>query len=246
MPARPGVCTECGGPTKSEKSKRCRGCWYIWWTARDSRPRCVDCGVVIGPSQERKRCWECHTRRLAEEKAARQPTCERCGGPVATKSTRICIDCVRADRDERLQARVCIDCGAPVTGFKAERCRDCYARQMHEDAATYICSVEGCGKKAKASGLCPNHYRAAVRGTNDRRRTWGFKAWVCSLPCAVCGYDRMRSQPHRPDPPKGYVVNNIVPLCARCHGEVEAGITPCPPPPDASRYIPLSIKLRGS
>lgn len=32
------------------------------------------------------------------------------------------------------------------------------------------CSVEGCGWKHKAKGLCKNHYRQSLRGTLDNPR----------------------------------------------------------------------------
>jgi len=65
--------------------------------------------------------------------------------------------------------------------------------------------------------------------------------------CLVCGYDRLGSalQFHHVDPStKAFVVNagvgkaletlraearKCVLVCANCHVEIEAGVTPCPP-----------------
>jgi len=55
------------------------------------------------------------------------------------------------------------------------------------------------------------------------------KVAVGRRPCAVCGYDRIRSHVHRLVRDLGYTMGNMVAVCARCHDEIHYKLIPPPP-----------------
>jgi hypothetical protein len=76
------------------------------------------------------------------------------------------------------------------------------------------------------------HYVYYVTRAKQQGQSYdgNFKMLVKAQPCLVCGYSRMPSEPHRIVAGGPYKPGNLVPVCARCHDEIERGITPCPPP----------------
>lgn len=227
-----GSCEVCQVPLMWAKSKLCRTHWMERHMAKDSRPKCLTCGKDISWNQATKYCWE----HFAEQKAqAKLPpkTCERCGEPVSTRKTRLCMTCIREEAVARKTAHTCNRCKTPLTKPTATHCTSCYRDIEKELAAERVCSRDGCDKHVKGQGLCGNHYRAMVR-KDVRRRKWGPREQIKAMPCAICGYNRLKSEPHRivPGTQGGlYVIGNMVPLCSRCHDEVEAGLATCPPAP---------------
>lgn len=91
------------------------------------------------------------------------------------------------------------------------------------------CSIEGCARPHVAKGVCKYHYHAERRRLQAPAVDRPSRFVVGGLACAICGYNRRRSEVHRLIPKGAYVVGNMVPLCANCHREVTEGITPSPP-----------------
>lgn len=157
--------------------------------------------------------------------------CPQCGGPKPNLYALQCRECWQ--RQKNPPDTFCVDCGKKFsTGERYTRCRECYNAFRIANRPVSICTVEGCEQPFYARGMCRSHYQVG-------RRTafWGntvvdraAHTLVGQQPCAACGYSRMKSEVHRPQAKGPYVVGNMVPLCSRCHDEVERGLTPCPPP----------------
>jgi hypothetical protein len=168
--------------------------------------------------------------------------CGDCAGPVSTKKSLLCRACWMKHHQERVKRPRCVDCGNFASYVRKnqenpKRCRPCHILQLkaHPPKLQRIgCSVEGCTRKHKAHGLCRTHYKAVL--FRERRPWSGAKRHVMSLPCCICGYDKMRSHVHRLGHWGGYEWGRIIPVCQRCHDEIISGITPepetgvpCPP-----------------
>lgn len=222
-------CIDCGTGLRFPKTKRCTVCFEKWRSAQDGRPHCLRCGKVVFWTN--KHCRECHWAIRREENAQTAPKCLDCGGPVSSRATERCMGCIKRARDERAAKLVCRDCGGPVSVAASERCMSCRIAYDNALGAAHVCSI--CGKKARAHNLCPTHHRASQRTKQGVASTTNAKILIGKAPCAVCGYARMNSDVHRFIPGSSggkYTAGNMVPLCKRCHGEVHAGITPCPQP----------------
>jgi hypothetical protein len=176
-------CVDCDKvlPRKGSKgATRCRECWMKQHTARDSRPRCIDCGEVAS--------W-----RSADGKAP------------------------------------------------PKRCMSCEIKRRGAERKNRLCEIEGCGLPHKARGLCRKHYKAMHQKV---RKPWTLRPLLQKLPCAVCGYDRIRSHLHRPDGKRGYENGNVIPLCSRCHDEIHVGVIDCPAPITYTLPDPTELKAR--
>ena len=100
---------------------------------------------------------------------------------------------------------------------------------IYADPSAPLCSHSGCSKKAFRSGLCITHY---TYERPDYKVKYGVHSAFSKFPqsCQVCGYSKLTSHKHRLVPSLGYVVGNVVFLCANCHRELHAGLIPAPPP----------------
>lgn len=214
-------CVTCGGPITSHgrDTKQCGSCWSA------ARVFCTDCGVELDKRNQRTRqcraCWlKAHPPRF----------CEGCGNRLRGGSrigTGRCAACRVAE------PLTCQDCGVALPrASRGTRCRGCHTKLRLTRVPTG-CTVDGCAKPHRSKGLCITHYLLARRKAASPEGA-GSKAkdWIGSQPCALCGYDKMRSDVHRVVPGTeggAYVLGNMVPLCARCHAEVHRGLSPCPP-----------------
>ena len=225
-------CVDCGVGLRFAHSIRCRACFMTVHTAKDSRPKCVDCGKPINWNNKTRkgdRCQDCRVKHNDVLRLETGPKCPECGGPVATTKTKVCMTCINQRAASKAEQRLCSECGVKVSPGKS-LCRPCYMRIQKEAAANRVCTI--CGKKAKARGLCANHYKAQYPDLVNKRVHWGMKARIKASPCALCGYCKFPVvQPHRPIPELGYVMGNMVPLCPTCHTEVTLGYTPSPSHP---------------
>src|SRR3990167_3202749 len=214
------TCNSCGKTLTShgKGTQACRACRSVYPIY------CQTCGKEL-PRYNRK------TRQCRECWKLRGPTvrrsCQRCGKLISTKSrpdTKICRNCRSHPRPH------CSDCGKLLARSPRDtkRCWSCwtkYRRQGYDP----ICMREDCNRVTFAKGLCEMHYRV------DRRHGHGRVArkWIASHPCQLCNYAVLPSEVARIIPGSNggkYELGNMVALCARCHREVEMGLTPCPPP----------------
>jgi hypothetical protein len=159
--------------------------------------------------------------------------CAQCGSPKPNYYAKQCRSCwLEAKRKE---SRRCQDCGkllhTTVDGRADKRCWPCFRTWRAAQRPITVCTVDGCDKPFYAKGKCRSHYvvhrRLAFYDLTVDRKA---HALVKEQPCAVCGYSRMPSEPHRIIPGGPYELGNMVPVCSRCHDEIERGLTPCPPP----------------
>ena len=162
--------------------------------------------------------------------------CPDCGNLCDRRSKR-CQDCAKQARKVNAvgQHDRCMDCGT-LTGdnaHRAKRCWECWLK-VKRSRPKRLCSVPSCSKVHRAKGFCSDHYAGTrmARDTNTGEPLpWNrsARAFAASLPCQVCGYNRMRSHIHRLERLKGYTWGNVMALCARCHDEIHSGLTPPPP-----------------
>ena len=151
--------------------------------------------------------------------------CASCGELIHPQST-ICKAC--RNRGPRL----CIDCGVSLSHRPhngARRCWSCWSKFRNPHGP--ICTRDGCSRKHFGKGLCQIHYLAARGKRAGAGRS--FRQWVAQQPCQLCGYNLLPSEVARviPGSKNGvYEKGNVMALCARCHREVDAGITKMPPP----------------
>lgn len=131
----------------------------------------------------------------------KQRTCRECGSEFMPPhgNTRYCGDaCREAVNARRVQRQVaakvaenaarraddireCPHCGdlfTPRYNVRQVYCSSrCGARALAE-RETRTCSVEGCGRKLRARGLCGSHYNQAYQPNRHTK---------VEVPCAVCG-----------------------------------------------------------
>ncbi len=225
------VCPDCGGE-KAPQAVRCHACNTALRLESSGR-KCPLCGGV--KSYQAEMCRTCRFRVL--------PTCSSCGKRVKS-GTQMCLACRRAKEPLR-----CIDCGTdlnPKARYRdTQRCQACWLKSLHTKPVR-LCSVEGCNQPHRARGYCKTHYakffqlpRQLSYGTGHRNNQMAGRLQY--QPCQVCGYERMKSELHRVNPPLGYRAGNMVAVCARCHDEIERGLTPCPSPftEDQILHFPL-------
>lgn len=177
-------------------------------------------------SPEAKLCRTCW---LAEK---RKNFCVDCGKPVAKGSSQRCLSCFH---NSLRKLHVCKGCGNEFTakeaGPKWERCRDCYYEYRRSQPKP-PCYIESCPYPSRVKGLCWNHYRMERTKSLGKTRGQGIgsrsRRAVGDMPCALCGYNKLRSHVHKVVPALGYTTGNMIPLCARCHEETHRGVTPLP------------------
>ena len=215
-----GVCERCGGKARTG-STVCRPCYV----GNNMHPPCPGCGKPLS----NRRCKQCRECWLAERSP--RPTCVDCGSrlPLGTRrTTERCWACHSKNADRR-----CVTCGTSMPRTSRGRnCWPCHAAARRAAAGQRRCSRPDCNEPHQAKGYCMRHYADfVVRANKDNHGRFG-KNWrvIKDQPCAVCGYSRMPSEPHRIIPGGPYELGNMVPVCARCHDEIERGLTPCPPP----------------
>ncbi len=224
-------CGKCGALITShgKTTKVCKSCWRV-------KPKfCATCGKGLPKYATGMQCIECWKARGAQPLRA----CVQCGQPMSRYTSpgyTVCKPC-------RIGAApACVDCGKPMKrGTKSIHCWECYTGRRIKVAEKKHCTVPGCESPHAAKGLCALHYqRNRVTATRKGRRIdAGTRIWVAQQPCQICGYNRMRSEVHRPIRQGDYVKGNMIALCARCHREVTAGITPCPDPlPEVAHHSP--------
>lgn len=173
---------------------------------------------------------------------------KRCPGRPRVNPIRFCVDCAKQLGQSSRSAercwscyvaqrptKFCADCGERTShrSKQANRCLPCHRAWKRSTAGQRLCSVGRCGNVHKAKGLCAQHYAKKQRKESFRRAPGArtrAKRWVKSQPCQMCGYSRLPSQAHRPQAGGPYAFGNMTALCANCHGEVHAGLTPCPEP----------------
>lgn len=164
-----------------------------------------------------------------------------CGHPTWRKG-KICRSCYLA---AKRAANTCQDCGKELPDFRSDRCRACWLKKHSAEAKGAPKCVD-CGKeiswavgragtshKPSRCWDCEVKRRLTLATGGKQARYKGqrkAKAILASMPCALCGYDRMPSHIHRLNPPLGYQLGNMVQLCSRCHNEVERGLVAVPQP----------------
>lgn len=161
--------------------------------------------------------------------------CMDCGARIAPQAKR-CKTCWGKTRQgvTRVAPTLCADCGKPLSKnsqaarHEGGRCWNCHRLHLTTKPMR-LCSKEGCGQPHEAHGLCRNHYKASKGPAYRWGRTVAYRV-AYSTPCAICAYNRLPSHVHRANGKEGYRWGNVVPLCARCHREVEEGLAPCPKP----------------
>jgi hypothetical protein len=215
-----GVCERCGGKARSGATV-CRPCYE----GNNMHPPCPTCGKPLS----NRRCKQCRDCWVATRSG--RPKCADCGTllPLGSRSsTQRCWACHSANAHRR-----CVDCNVelPRTS-QAMRCWACHLLRKQAAAGQKHCSRPGCEARHQAKGYCMRHYQQFVVKAKERREGINGPArqLVREQPCAVCGYSRMLSEPHRIIPGGPYEFGNLVPVCSRCHDEIERGLTPCPPP----------------
>jgi len=154
--------------------------------------------------------------------------CPQCGGIKTNYYAQQCRSCWLA---QRKQPRRCVDCNAELrsgSGAERKRCRACY--KIYRQTLVQTCVREGCQRPTYAKGLCQSHYQVGWRQANPGHKAFDYAAhkMIRESPCALCGYSRMNSEVHRIVPKGPYTIGNMVPVCSRCHDEIERGLTPCP------------------
>ena len=155
--------------------------------------------------------------------------CSDCGGLLASRYAERCRPCFLV---WIARPASCIDCGVRFVkaGRRAQnrRCRDCYRR--HRITVRAMCRSDGCERSVYAKGLCQSHYQVGWRASHAGTTQYDYAshALVTAMACAVCGYARMKSEVHRIVPQGPYVIGNMVPVCSRCHDEIERSLTECP------------------
>src|SRR3990167_6436681 len=168
-----------------------------------------------------------HYQQARRSTMATKP-CADCGKGILPEYTR-CFDCQRKGPN----ARFCLDCGTRLSHAshkETTRCWPCWTKARNPYGP--ICTTDGCDQQHFAKGLCNGHYmtmRARSKRTGHGRY---FLKWVALQPCQLCNYARLPSEVARiiPGSQGGkYERGNVMALCARCHREVDAGITTAPP-----------------
>lgn len=209
-----GTCALCSARIRTGATV-CRNCYLT----RRPLPRCANCGAQLTAHRSKlcRDCWH-----LANPGPG---TCETCGtrlGAGARHATRQCQACRSAHARPQ-----CQDCGELMPrASRGRRCWNCHLTRRQSLAGQKRCLRPGCDQPHQAKGYCLRHYQYYV----GRKKAGGLARWLVKQePCAVCGYARMPSEPHRIIPGGPYEIGNMVPVCARCHDEVERGLTPCPP-----------------
>jgi len=185
-----------------------------------------ECGHPVGDPNSRmcRKCWL---------KQKTKNFCQDCGRHLMKGSTLRCENCWGKSRTK---IQRCVDCGTERTSLTAgagsktwRRCRACY-ELWRSTWHKRTCSVPNCGRPHKARGYCMGHYKSRYVGYTPRGK--GANGMnhrnIGDQPCVLCGYSHLRSHAHKIDPKKGYILGNMVPLCARCHEEVTRGITALP------------------
>lgn len=211
------TCEMCGQRVRTG-STLCRPCY-----TRKPASSCGTCGKTLA-NRRSTQCRTCWRMRNGGPKS-----CSTCGKrlPIGSQGTN-CWSCHSAN------ARTyCETCGAEMPSkSRGKKCWSCHLIARRAAAGSKRCSRPGCDQPHQAKGYCMNHYQHFVVRAKERRQgiNGPERQVIREQPCAVCGYDRMPSEPHRVVPGGPYEFGNMVPVCARCHDEIERGLTPCPPP----------------
>lgn len=249
---------DCQNPVSTASTLRCRSCWAKSEHHRVGSASCAmdGCEALVKarglcdrhyrrPSdvvhhKQKAQCQVCNVAifdgatlcraHYLAAKAIALPTCA-CGATLSTKKAEQCRNCWMRDHMAKTSRPTCRDCKEPISwqvghkGNPAARCMACHAN-YRRSLPKKGCSIEGCEGAHKARGLCKNHYMSV--NIRERRPWSGAKSYVATLPCCICGYDRMRSHVHRLKHQGGYEWGNCIPVCQRCHDEIISKITPEP------------------
>lgn len=189
----------------------------------------------------------------------KQRTCRECGSEFMSPhgNTRYCGDACRgavnARRRQRQVAakvaenaarraddiRECPHCGdlfTPRYNVRQVYCsRRCGARALAE-RETRTCSVEGCGRKLRARGLCGSHYNQAYQPNRHTK---------VEVPCAACGKPVLKCKSGERRPVCSYRCRNFV-RWARTPAQLPVGsreiVGPLPKVPKArTTEAPLNV-----
>lgn len=166
-------------------------------------------------------CRSCY---LAEQRKTIRH-CQDCGKALPRRGNdgaARCRECWRKMRAAEKARRVCLECGKPTakTGTIVTRCWECEAKRRH--ANRVIVNLPGRVDRRTTNPEGRNFRQ-------QRKRAVTLRGLIGPLPCAICGYNKLKSRIHRIVAETGYVWGNVVQVCSNCHYEIHAGITPCPP-----------------
>lgn len=195
------------------------------WKNGPPKVACPTCGEPM--YRRGTQCRACY--RASQPK----PTCSTCGVDVSAKTATQCRACWMKEHMAQDSRPKCQRCGVTIswqsgTGTgrtsskRPDHCRPCFNAIRKENRIV----VEWDRMRDYPAAADP--MEKLVR----RARHIGaqLRKILHQLPCAVCGYNRLSSPVHRLVPEKGYVIGNVVQVCANCHGEIHKGLIPPPPP----------------
>lgn len=191
---------------------------YMPWKNGPPKIPCPLCGEPMYRRGEM--CRDCYRARVP------QKTCVDCGKVLPDKKATLCRTCWMRHHTESTSRPTCVDCGKPCSwqvgrkGTTAKRCWDCEVKRRH--ANRVIVNLPG-----RIDSRTTNPEGRSFR--QQRKRAGTLRALLGPLPCAICGYNRLRSRIHRIIAANGYVWGNVVQVCSNCHYEIHDGVTPCPP-----------------
>ena len=115
--------------------------------------------------------------------------------------------------------------------YRHQAFKDRKAR-LEADPHQPLCIVDGCSRKGirnvtNIGWVCWSHRVYLLPSRFSLYSPQGLRSLLGDS-CSLCGYNRLRPHLHRLAPAKGYILGNLVPLCANCHREVHAGVMTIP------------------
>ena len=195
---------ECGHRVWSATTKTCRACWLE--AKRLPPTRCLDCGLPLskgehGGRSKSQRCWDCFVK-----SSQSVIPCEDCGKPRRASST------------------------YQSGGVFSRLCRECYDLERSKRSKEKRCKLPDCNDPIQGEGLCNKHLKMKRRreNTSNLNKTKVFKAYIRTLPCILCGFDKWGSECARIIAGGLYEPGNVVPLCRNCHYGFDHGYLTLP------------------